>query len=210
MKMRKYATVAVVLLGVPWLLTGGCVGFECKYRIVEPYDNQNRPLILVNVANKYRTTGVPFLFTYTDSPPPYDAEFTYMTQNVVEGATLTIRKLLIRYGDGKEVDLTDQVEKSIAAEPYEMWYVEDHVQMRKPSLQCSSPSAIASSRRANSPYCWRVNFAKGGGYSNRSTRPCGASHSAKPTFTRHGTGGLYPRRRSAESSPISGERMCQS
>ena len=135
MKMRKYATVAVVLLGVPWLLTGGCVGFECKYRIVEPYDKQNRPLILVNVANKYRTIGVPFLFTYTDSPPPYDAEFTYMTQNVVEGATLTIRKLLIRYGDGKEVDLTDQVEKSIAAEPYEMWYVEDHVQMRKPSLQ---------------------------------------------------------------------------
>src|SRR5262245_53087976 len=93
MRKKTVAILAGAVLAISWLLTGGCVGFELKYRFVESYNENYRPWIRVEIASNYRTSGIPFLFTYTEDVPPYDAKFIYYTQDVVEGAELGIDRI---------------------------------------------------------------------------------------------------------------------
>jgi hypothetical protein len=131
----KYKVLAGVILLGPWLLTGGCVGFEATYRFVESYNHNHRPFIGVNVASNYRTSGIPFLFTYTDDVPPYDAIFTYYTEDIVEGAELRIDRIVIQNADGKAFDLTDKVERLIVPKLGEAVYLDNHVMVKKPALK---------------------------------------------------------------------------
>jgi hypothetical protein len=135
MTRKRRAIVIGIALGIPWLVTGGCVGIESQYRYVDDYNKNYRPWISVEIAGNFRTRGIPFLFTYTDQIPPFDANFIYYTQDIVDGAELVIDRLAVRYDDGKEIDLTDQAPKVLAAEPFEMWYVDDHRQHKEPCLR---------------------------------------------------------------------------
>src|SRR5262249_53125732 len=135
MTKTKRRVLVGALLFLPWLLTGGCVVIDSEYRFVDSYNNNYRPWIRVATGWNHRTSGIPLLFTYTDNVPPYDATFFYYTQDVVEGAVLVIDKIAIRYSDGTEADLTAQVEKTMIPKPDEMWYIEDHVEVRRPCLR---------------------------------------------------------------------------
>jgi hypothetical protein len=134
MRKRSFAILTGVVLGTSWLLTGGCVGFESTYRFVEPYNHNHRPFIGVTIDSNFRTSGVPFLFTYSDDVPPYDAAFSYHTEDIVEGAELKIDKIAIRFGDGTAIDLTDHVERLIVPKLDHARYVDNHVLVKRPAL----------------------------------------------------------------------------
>jgi Fe-S cluster assembly iron-binding protein IscA len=135
MTKRKRVALIGTALFIPWLLTGGCVGFESRYRYVDSYNRNYRPLLRVEVASNYRTRGIPYLFTFTKDEPPFDADFIYYTQDIVEGAKLAIDRIVVGYADGSEIDLTQEVCSPIAAVPFEMWYIENHVLEKKQCLR---------------------------------------------------------------------------
>lgn len=149
MTRRKCILLFCVGLGISWLVTGGCVGFESGYRVVDSYNKNYRPLIMVKVSSNHHTHGIRFLLEYIDNTPPYDAHFSYDTQDIVKGADLRIARLAIQYSDGTQTDLTAQVPAILATEPDEMWYIEDHVQVKKPCLrvQWTIPGCVSQKGR---------------------------------------------------------------
>lgn len=137
MKSRRRLILAGILLLTAWGLTGGCVSVESTYRYVDDYDRDKRPWLLVHIDAPYRVHGIPFVFERHGYDTPFDAQFTYYTQDVVEGAELVVERLAVSYPDGTKSDWTHQLPGPLPAEPTEMMYVEDHQQVRKPGLRAT-------------------------------------------------------------------------
>lgn len=138
MKKGKLALKVSGALLLLWLLTGGLVIARYDWILPEPSPTDYRPLILLDFPNDFHTYGIPLICTYTTETAPFGLSVIYITHNTVPDPELHVDKLVVEYGDGTVVDLTDRIAGELKPVADEHWYIDDgHVHQKKPSLRAT-------------------------------------------------------------------------
>jgi hypothetical protein len=133
---KRAILVAVSLLGVAWLFTGGLVVHSYWVLPFNSSDKDFRPYVGAQVTCPHATYGIPFVYQYHGDRLPFSISLTYLTHNVVEEPRIEFERLTIKFHDGTEADFGDRFRAGVVPRAEEHWYIDDlHVQQKKPSLR---------------------------------------------------------------------------
>ena len=133
---KRGILVAVSLVAVIWLLTGGLVVHSSWFLRSHSSNKDFRPYLLAEVKCPRATHGVPCVYQYHGDQVPFSISLTYITHNVVEEPRIEFERLTIEFPDGTNADLGGPFRDGLLPRAEEHWYIDDrHFHQKKPSLR---------------------------------------------------------------------------
>jgi hypothetical protein len=132
---RVAAALGGAAILVSWMCTGGCVQYQYWLNPVASHDRDFRPFVAAEVKSNSRASGVPLLYEWYSSRPPFGLRLTYITHTIVRDPMLTFDQLTIEFPDGTMTDLTHKFHRGVVPRLESHIYVEDHKRHETASLR---------------------------------------------------------------------------
>jgi hypothetical protein len=126
----------MILLGLTWGCTGGCVEYRYWFLPVADHGDDYRPYLRAEVVTRGAPRGVPLVYQSYTPRPPFGLRLTFLTHSVVPEPTLALDVATLEFPDGAVADLRPRLRQRLVPAESDHIYVDGGgKEQTRPSLR---------------------------------------------------------------------------